>query len=136
MSVFIIPTLSSKHCRRGSRQRTLLIQITFNMLRWFHGREPTSPDQWTQREHDAYDSWLDEVVAQAKKKAQDFHPVVKELQDLIDKSTRLTQLVQGMYDELSLRPLPRGKKVPYRTDIHDYKNMLWFLNHFLTVPVL
>lgn len=94
------------------------------------------PAQWTEREHDDYNLWLEEYAAQAERNSQDLHPVVKELQDRIDNSTRLTQLAQGMYDEMATRPTPRDKKVPYYTNIKDYKEMIRNLNYLLTAPIL
>ncbi|KAG7002155.1 oligopeptide transporter 5 [Physcia stellaris] len=106
------------------------------MLQWFRWREPTNPVQRHPREDEDYETWLDTVEARAETRPERFHPVVKELQALIDNSTRVRQLAQGMYDEVASRPPPGDQKVPYRTDIEDHNGMLRVLNCFLTVPIL
>ena len=102
----------------------------------FPSRDPGHFPRWTQGEHDEYDSWLGEYMIEAENSSQTLHPAVKELQDRIRSSTRLTQLAQGMYDELAFRPLPPSKKVPFHVNIADYQHMLRSLNYFLTVPIL
>lgn len=106
------------------------------MWGWLQWHEPADSHEWTQPEHDGYDEWLDGIVAHVRDNPQNIHPSVQQLRDLVSKSTRLTQLVQGMYDELRLRSLPRGKRFPFLTDIHDHEHMFQVLNYLLTVPVL
>lgn len=106
------------------------------MLGWFQWHRSVSFHEWTQYEHDDYDSWLDGVVAHVRDHPQTIHPSIEELRSLVNSSTRLTQLVQGMYDELRLRSLPRDRKFPFLTNIRDHEHMFQVLNYLLTVPVL
>ncbi|KAJ9618418.1 hypothetical protein H2203_009014 [Taxawa tesnikishii (nom. ined.)] len=63
--------------------------------------------------------------------SKELHPVMKEFKDLIEGSTRIYLLCNGMFDEIP-------KKKPYSNDptgnkqIRDYQHMLQVLNHLLT----
>lgn len=106
------------------------------MFQRFRLRESVKYNAWPQYAQEDYDLWLDRIVAHVKDNPQKLHPSVKHLRDIVNRSTRLTQLVQGMYHELSLRKMPHGKRFPFRSDVHDAEHMFQVLNYLLTVPVL
>lgn len=118
------------------------LHIRFNTIgspptfQWLHLRESVKYNAWPQYEQEDYDLWLDRIVAHVKDNPQKLHPSVKHLRDIVNRSTRLTQLVQGMYHELSLRKMPHGKRFPFRSDVHDAEHMFQVLNYLLTVPAL
>lgn len=89
------------------------------------------PGLWLPEDHRTHQQWLERTVKHVDNNPKDFHPVVKEFQELIESNTRLYQLVTGMYDEIP-------KKKPYNKDpsgkmtIRGYKHMLEVLNHLLS----
>ena len=86
---------------------------------------------WLPADHRVHKQWLGGVIDHVDKNPKDFHPVIKEFQQLIENDSRLYMLIQQMFDEVP-------NKKPYSNDptggsqVRDYQHMLALLNHLLT----
>ncbi|KAK5945071.1 hypothetical protein PMZ80_002274 [Knufia obscura] len=89
------------------------------------------PGLWLPEDHRTHQQWLEKTVKHVDDNPKEFHPVVKEFQHLIETSTRVYQLVCGMYDEIPSKH-PYDKDPSGKIAIRDYQHMLEVLNHLLT----
>lgn len=62
---------------------------------------------------------------------KDLHPVLQELQDLIEGNTRVYLLVSNMFEQLPKKP-PYSNDPSGHKQIHNYHHLLQVLNHVLT----
>jgi len=82
-------------------------------------------------DHAAHREWLGKIIEYVDNNGRELHPVLLEFKQLIETSTRVYMLMEGMFEEVP-------HKKPYRHDptgqpeIRDYHHFLAVLNHLLT----
>lgn len=88
---------------------------------------------WLPSDQDALDAWLSSLLERVTKQPAPLHPVVQDLQTLIEHTPRLYMLFNKMFEDLPDRP-------PYDTDptgapqIRDYRTMMQMMNAVTTAP--
>ena len=85
--------------------------------------------RWLPASHAALNQWLRATIADAERGAEPFHPVVRELQDMIEGSPVLTMYFTQMFTQQPRFPPPPGSG---DVKLKDYRQMLVVMNHVLT----
>ncbi|KAK4992739.1 hypothetical protein LTR50_000863 [Elasticomyces elasticus] len=86
---------------------------------------------WMPEDHRVHSGWLDGIVDHVDNNPKDFHPVIKEFQDLIEGNTRIYLLFNAMFEQIPNKK-PYDHSPSGARQVRGYKHMLALLNHLLT----
>ncbi|KAK5074972.1 hypothetical protein LTS08_005450 [Lithohypha guttulata] len=95
------------------------------------GHRVQRPGLWLPEDHRAHQKWLQDTVNHVDENPKDFHPAVRELEELIENNSRIHMLAQGMFDEIPDKH-PYNKDPSGKMSIRGCKHMLAILNHLIT----
>jgi phosphatidylserine decarboxylase len=86
---------------------------------------------WLPSDHEFLSKWLGSMIQKAHSEPRALHPVIADLQALIETEPELFMLFSQMFEQVPRRPPydkdPRGKR-----QVRDYRHMLQLLNTILT----
>lgn len=84
--------------------------------------------QWLPSDEKILNEWLSDIILEAEERDAPFHPVIKELQDLIESDGELYALMTMMFDQVP----KKYEHSQYGKQIRDYTHFLQVLNHIMT----
>jgi phosphatidylserine decarboxylase len=87
--------------------------------------------EWLPSDHAFLARWLAALVDRAETESRAFHPVITELQDLIESDAGIFMLFNQMFEQVPRRA-PYNKDPAGKPQVRDYRHMLQLLNTLIT----
>jgi len=87
---------------------------------------------WLPQDSQHTHHWLKRLVKSTDKHPQSLHPVLEELQDLVDDDSKLYMLATAMFDEIPDMP-PYNEDPEGQQQVRDFEHCLQLMNSLLTV---
>lgn len=86
---------------------------------------------WMPADDRAHQEWLSGIITNTHSSEHALQPVLQEFRELIETSTRVYMLIEGMFKEVPHKA-PYEQDPTGRPEIRDYHHFLRVLNHLLT----
>jgi phosphatidylserine decarboxylase len=94
-----------------------------------HHKRPSRRGRWLPSDRKHLNAWLAKTTEVAEKKSEPFHPVIRELQELIETDPVLLMYFTQMFEQQpAFAPPPASGDIKIR----DYHQLLRILDHVLT----
>ena len=92
---------------------------------------PYRVGEWLPSDHAFLARWLESMVQKTHAEPKALHPVIADLQDLIESDPELFMLFNQMFEQVPRRP-PYNKDPTGKPQVRDYRHMLELLNTIMT----
>jgi phosphatidylserine decarboxylase len=92
---------------------------------------PYRVGKWLPSDHAFLAKWLEAIIQKTHAEQKAFHPVIADLQDLIESDPEIFMLFNQMFEQVPRRP-PYNRDPTGRPQVRDYRHMLQLLNTIIT----
>jgi phosphatidylserine decarboxylase len=89
---------------------------------------PYRVGEWLPSDQAILNSWLEDLIKEVKEKSRPFHPVIKELEELIESDAQIYALVTMMFEQVP----QKYQYSQYGRQVRSYKHFLQLLNAIMT----
>jgi phosphatidylserine decarboxylase len=92
---------------------------------------PYRVGEWLPSDHAFLSRWLGEMIEKTRAEPKPLHPVIADLQKLIESDAEIFMLFSQMFEQVPHRP-PYDKDPTGKPQVRDYPHMLQLLNTIMT----